>query len=38
MQARAEKGLLSEEEKLILASEEAEKARDGQKRGDCAIM
>jgi len=37
MQERARKGLLSEEEKLILATEEAERAakKDGEQ---CAVM
>jgi hypothetical protein len=34
MEARAKKGLLTEEEKAILAAEEKE----GDKKGDCIVM
>lgn len=35
MQARAKKGLLTEDEKLILATEEASRAED---KNDCVVM
>jgi hypothetical protein len=37
MQERAKRGLLSEEEKAMLAAEEAENSKAG-KRGDCVVM
>jgi hypothetical protein len=36
MQERAKKGLLTEEEKQILATAEAERAQE--KKGDCIVM
>jgi len=39
MLERAKKGLLSEEEKLILATEEAERAQHGNSdKKDCVVM
>jgi len=38
MQERAKKGLLSEEEKLALAREEAELAQAGDDKKECVIM
>jgi len=38
MQERAKKGLLSEEEKLTLAAEEAEHAKNGDDKDGCVIM
>ncbi|KAJ3881696.1 hypothetical protein F5051DRAFT_396271 [Lentinula edodes] len=38
LQERAKKGLLTEEEKLRLASQEAEDAQERGKRGDCVLM
>jgi len=39
MMERAKKGLLSDEEKRILATEEAERAQQvGKKDGDCVLM
>lgn len=38
LQERAKKGLLTEEEKLRLASQEAEEAQERGKRGDCVLM
>lgn len=38
MMERAKKGLLTEQEKLILASEEAERARGVKSDKECAVM
>jgi hypothetical protein len=38
MQERAKKGLLTEEEKLALAREEAEVANEGSGKKDCIVM
>jgi len=38
MQARAKKGLLTEEEKLVLAREEAESANGSDGKKDCIVM
>jgi len=38
MEERAKKGLLSEEEKIIMATEAAEAQAGRSKKGDCAIM
>jgi len=38
MHERAKKGLLSQEEKLALATEDAERAQQGEDKKECVIM